>query len=585
MIRFLVILLMITCGSSTSGQTYWKLEPGIKQEAELLLQSFDHHSALELLDTYAKSNERIEEVVTDLEFRMLRAEALERLDLDTSAIVELTNISEMASANSMWHVYSQAQLTLARLHEKRQQKIPCKQSLDLCWLALQSNPNDHSAYARYYLSLASYYRQLEHNNTEALQYAYKCIHISDSLDFKSYLANGHMLVGHLISPSNLEKKAQHLRRAAQGFRDLNDHYSLSITLHALANTHRDVNTDSVDYFVDSLKTILLDTNKVGANFYYASHLYYRWLSQKYNQKDSIEKYDQLSNYMIDLYHQNRKQQAITNLTYFYQQELYDKKSKLIKSNLASNYRLNNLFILLLLIAAIMLSFLFWEYKTMQKIKKQVAIQNILIANTNELKSIAIVENKSLVREVHHRVKNNLQQMLGLIKLHQSKANAKGNASLKALLLNRLRTTQAVHQWIQTNEVKPITIGKYFDDCSKAIQKTLGELGECSTFIENPNQLLSISDIMPLSVIIAELFNNSIKHANQNPLLITLVSDSDSTHHIVKYRDNGLGFQNIGKLEEGIGLKLVNGFTRQLKGNITFTNENGAFIVLMFPVKV
>jgi len=200
---------------------------------------------------------------------------------------------------------------------------------------------------------------------------------------------------------------------------------------------------------------------------------------------------------------------------------------------------------------------------------------------------ALQEKEVLLREIHHRVKNNLQIISSLLNL-QSK-HIKDDHALNLLRdsQNRVRSMALIHQKLyDSHDLVRIDFAEYLRSLASALLSSYG-LGPqgISLKLSVDGVRLDINAAVPCGLIINELISNSLKHAfptGQGEICVDLHPDDDTVALTVS--DNGggfpadLDFRNT----DSLGLQLVNTLTKQLGGTIELDRRAGTAFKLKFP---
>jgi PAS domain S-box-containing protein len=202
---------------------------------------------------------------------------------------------------------------------------------------------------------------------------------------------------------------------------------------------------------------------------------------------------------------------------------------------------------------------------------------------------SLVEKEILLKEIHHRVKNNLQIVTSLLKLQSNYVN---DESVKALFKesqNRVHSMSLIHQKLyQTKDISHIDFKDYIDTVTNYLQHSFGILGDRVIIKTDANAIsLSIDNAIPAGLIINELVSNSLKHAfaddKNGDIFISLAYDKFNMEYWLIVRDNGKGmpenfdFNN----SKSFGLKLVYTLVKQMSGNIEIFSRNGTEFRVMF----
>lgn len=207
--------------------------------------------------------------------------------------------------------------------------------------------------------------------------------------------------------------------------------------------------------------------------------------------------------------------------------------------------------------------------------------------TIERQKIAIekksIENELLVKEIHHRVKNNLQIILSLLGSYIPK----GDEKIKRVILeskNRIKSMALIHQNLHNTEsFTKVPTASYFDDLIRHIKNSYNDMNKLIRFttdIENSEIKMTLA--VPLGLIVNELITNTYKYAftpHQGEHIVTVFFrnlEGEKGYHL-KVSDNGKGLPDDFNIEasESFGLQMVKGMVSQLRGKMEYYNEAGA----------
>ncbi len=216
------------------------------------------------------------------------------------------------------------------------------------------------------------------------------------------------------------------------------------------------------------------------------------------------------------------------------------------------------------------------------------IRDITERNEAEIKiRSSLEEKKVLLREIHHRVKNNMQIISSLLNLQTTHTDDEKVVDILKESQNRVKSMAMIHEKLyQSNELARIDFNDYITQLSTFLsQSYMFSNGPVKIVIEVENIYLNIDTAVPCGLIINELVTNSIKHAFpdglQGTIQITLV-ESDGKY-ILTVKDDGTGFPETIDFRntETLGLQLINNLVLQLDGTIDIILEHGTEFKIYF----
>ncbi|MCD6566253.1 MAG: tetratricopeptide repeat protein [Bacteroidales bacterium] len=203
------------------------------------------------------------------------------------------------------------------------------------------------------------------------------------------------------------------------------------------------------------------------------------------------------------------------------------------------------------------------------------------------KKKANAEKEVLLKEIHHRVKNNLQVISSLLNLQSHSLKDEKMKSAVKEGQSRVKSMALIHQTLyQSDRLSRIDLQNYIEKLLSFLSDTYrNDKKDIITSINAKNISLDIDTAIPLGLIINELVSNSFKHAFKNRTkgkIDVVLEKSGSSDYKLIVSDNGIGLANNLNIEkaDSLGLKLVNILTRQLKGELTFHKND----VICFSIK-
>lgn len=200
---------------------------------------------------------------------------------------------------------------------------------------------------------------------------------------------------------------------------------------------------------------------------------------------------------------------------------------------------------------------------------------------------SIKEKEILLKEIHHRVKNNLSIISGLINLHSIKNKNKKYAAFSRELQTKVNSIALVHQQLyDRNDLSTIDFKQYTSALVAGISYTLcNRQNYIDIDIQADNIEMDLNKSISLGLIINELFTNAIKYAfpdiYNGRVLISLELIKDQ--YLFTFSDNGIGLPenfNINK-SKTLGMQLIVSLTEQLSGKLTLNVSEGTTYIIKF----
>ncbi|MCP9767140.1 hypothetical protein EGI22_04405 [Lacihabitans sp. LS3-19] len=255
-----------------------------------------------------------------------------------------------------------------------------------------------------------------------------------------------------------------------------------------------------------------------------------------------------------------------------------KKEEQIDFLTADNYSKSNQLLIALFGIILLVAFLILLNSQKQKIEKS---QLKIKEQSDEL--------KLMMRELHHRVKNNLAIVSSLLNIQSSRLDDKAAKDAIKQGQQRVEAMSLIHQRLYSSDkVASINIKDYIQDLAESLMMAYGYSHDNFDLkIQVEENELDVDLAIPLGLIMNELLTNSFKYAYEDiarPLLLINLAGTDNLELIIK--DNGLGIKenSWGKSAKGFGQKLISGLCNQLGGEFSIHNNDGTEFLLKIPIK-
>jgi two-component sensor histidine kinase len=225
---------------------------------------------------------------------------------------------------------------------------------------------------------------------------------------------------------------------------------------------------------------------------------------------------------------------------------------------------------------------------LQRIK--ISNQNVVLGTLNDKQQILITEKEWLLKEIHHRVKNNLQIVISL--LNSQSSYLSDGAALDAIResQNRMHSISLIHQKLyQSDNLAQIYMVDYIDELTDHLHSGIGAEKVVEFDLQIEPISLDVAHAVPVGLILNEAVTNAIKYAFQPGKLgkITIALDETDRHIQLLISDNGPGLPSDYDITKSnsLGMSLIHGLSRQMSGQLDFISLEGLTLKLIFPSKI
>lgn len=233
--------------------------------------------------------------------------------------------------------------------------------------------------------------------------------------------------------------------------------------------------------------------------------------------------------------------------------------------------------ILLFLALAFLTLLFFRFRETKRSKVQLEQTN------QELKETLISkeEKEVLLQEIHHRVKNNLQIIMSLLRLQKHQIQDKRVLELYAESENRIRSMALVHEELYGNkDFAKVNVRDYLEKLLNNLIQNYSIENQVKSDIQIEVEQLNIDTLVPLGLLCNELISNALKHGlkkTQNPEISIHIKNDPNYSKVftLDFADNGIGVESKSDLEkeDSIGMDLILSLVDQLDGKFQLDTES------------
>ena len=220
----------------------------------------------------------------------------------------------------------------------------------------------------------------------------------------------------------------------------------------------------------------------------------------------------------------------------------------------------------------------------------VSVQRDITEEYNRRKRLEeiIEERETLIKETHHRIKNNLATISGLLELQVLKSDSDDVKNVLGESMNRVKSIASIHEKLyETEGLASITLDTYLEDLIHQVGSSIEHIdGRTSIEFEIDIKPISIrtTQAVPLGLIINELVTNAHKHAfDEDGGTVSITCTEKNSTVFVDVSDNGKGLPEDFDIasSDSLGLKLIETLSAQLDAEHSFTSDNGTHFTMQF----
>ncbi|MEL1244958.1 histidine kinase dimerization/phosphoacceptor domain -containing protein [Flavobacterium sp. DGU11] len=302
----------------------------------------------------------------------------------------------------------------------------------------------------------------------------------------------------------------------------------------------------------------------------------------------LKNYKQLNDSVFNI--NNTKQFADLQLKYDTEKKdrnikLLTNKSQLQQARIENELVIRYIFIGSVVVLCIIIGLLYSRYCMKRKTNAILEAKQDEINRKNNKLERLVAEKEWLLKEIHHRVKNNLQIVISL--LNTQSAYLDNEEALEAIQnsQHRMHAMSLIHQKLyQTENLSSINMPWYIKELADYLKDSFDHEGKIKFKLSLAAIDLDVAQAVPLGLILNEAITNAIKYAfpERKGIINILLEDSDN-NYLLRISDNGIGLPEHFESAEtdSLGMNLMIGLAEQLDGTFTIQSGNGVIITINF----
>ncbi|WP_312902371.1 tetratricopeptide repeat-containing sensor histidine kinase [Chryseobacterium taichungense] len=268
-------------------------------------------------------------------------------------------------------------------------------------------------------------------------------------------------------------------------------------------------------------------------------------------------------------------------------KLLRQQGKLQEAKIQNEKVIRYVFIGSIIVLILFAALLYNRSRLKNRANKKLELKRQQIDEQNEQLKKLLSEKEWLLKEIHHRVKNNLQIVISL--LNTQSAYLDNEDALMAIQnsQHRMHAMSLIHQKLyQSDNLATIDMSWYIYELINYIKECYSSEKNISFVMDIDKIFLDVAQAVPLGLILNEAVNNTIKYAfpeSRKGEVQVSFKNMEKDHYKLIISDNGIGLPDGFDIDEteSLGMNLMRGLTDQLDGNFTLESKNGLKIIINF----
>jgi two-component sensor histidine kinase len=200
------------------------------------------------------------------------------------------------------------------------------------------------------------------------------------------------------------------------------------------------------------------------------------------------------------------------------------------------------------------------------------------------------EKTTLLGEIHHRVKNNLTVIFGLLEMQIMQCDNPEVTDILRESQGRIQSMSMIHEKLyKTTHLESVNVTEYIKDLAETIYNTYHQFENVKLNLINKNDIsLPLNKMIPCGLLLNEVLTNIYKYAftGRDSGEITITTSLEGDHFILEIADNGIGIdpEKEIKANQSLGMRLIHSFARQMKAKLSMINFKGVKYTIEIPCK-
>ena len=579
---FLFLLISISyfhCAPDSINETITAVD---LHKLDLLLDADQGFKAFSLADSLLKINSNDRTSENYLKVLHAKGRALEYIVRLEESLKVYSQLLKAANQASNLPMQAQAYLSIVRIDENLGRKADWKRNLQHARTLIQKNEL-WSVYSEYAVRMASYQRY--HGNKDSVfYYGQKAVEFGNRFNDFRNVGDGYFLCG--VAEKTDTGKITYFNQSITALKKVDNWYGVAYRYLAIAGinlenknyTNFKSNADSLSVYIDKLAGSSFRKERL----YELKENYYQLYSDYYlsiSRQDSAYIYLLKSKEFLQLSITEKANGAINDEAIDIAIVASEQKNEDLKY-------LNKVLGIILGTMIIIGLILFFTLRKINKQKRELLTKSDkILQQTGELE-VKNHEQKILLSEIHHRVKNNLQLVISILMLKIDEIEDENFRNKLEEITGKIQSMALIHEQLyRVGNFTDIEMASYLTDLVSYMQDIGNQKRKVNMKSFVPDDIsLNIDTAIPLGILLIELMNNSFKHADpvEEDLSIYIALNKKTSEYELIYTDNGRSFDGE---KAGMGSVLVQSMARQLKGDLVIDTRCGYSVNLTFAQKM
>ena len=488
----------------------------------------------------------------------------------------LTIFETQARPEGIPNVYNLLALTYKRMGDAQRVKLLTQKALKYAYMARQSalKTHNYSELSRAYNTLGITYRDLNQSDSAKAYYLRAIAVENQHHPYPSYLPVCYANYGQILMDADKDfpKAIAYFQKAIPLYEKQRsvigqEHVYRNLSWAYRQQGNHKMAIQAADRSL-ALGRIVDDPHRL-FNSLQAAYLAYRDAGQFHKALAYLEEWKHREDSLVNV----EKTRAIATLESSYESQKKEIRINQLAQENKGERRQMAFLTAGLVTVLLLLGILWWQYQNLRRSRFQIRQQADQLA--------------LMMKELHHRVKNNLAIVSSLLRLQANQLTDQRVIRVIQTSQQRVEAMALIHQRLyHTNNVTTVNIREYLTDLVHSLMEAYGYTSvDINLQIDITKEWLEVDIAMPLGLIVNELATNSFKHAYEfvdRPML--RISLHDKQGLVLEVQDNGPGVTSADWEKKGkrsFGKQLVASLCQQLAGIVEIKQQDGALFQMRF----